>query len=80
MNYEIGKPYLIEYPKNIKLSILIDKNPTDLTFYDGTCFTFSNEFIEQGNIKIYEYNEKNYTEEYSNEFIRLLLEIKKGGE
>ena len=46
MNYEIGKPYLIEYPSNINLSILIDKNPTSSSFYDGTCFTFSNKFIE----------------------------------
>lgn len=80
MNYEIGKPYLIEYKTFTKLSILLDKNPTGLSFYDGTCFTFSNNFIEQGHIKIYEYNEENYTEEYSNEFIRLILEIKKGGE
>lgn len=80
MNYEIGKPYLIEYPSNTKISILIDKDPTDLIFYDGTCFKLSNKFIEQKNIKIYEYNEENYNEKYSNEFIRLLLDIKKGGE
>ena len=80
MDYEIGKPYLIEYPSNTKISILIDKDTTGLIFYDGVCFKLSNKFIEEKNIKIYEYNEENYNEEYSNEFIRLLLDIKKEGE
>lgn len=79
MEYEVGSPYLIDYPSGTRLSVLIDKNYTDLTFYDGSCFQFSYNFIKNGNVKVYPYTEEYYTEELDNEFIKLILEIEQEG-